>query len=305
MHVLVPGGTGFIGTALCRELVDRDHEVVALARNPSEAALPPGVTAVAGDVTEPASLTDPVGEADAIIYLVALSPLFKTPKGLTHEGIHRDGTAHLLDAAADADVDRFVQMSGLGADPNANTAYLRAKGEAEELVRESDLGWTIFRPSVVFGDGSEFLRFSRWLSFPPMTHTIAWPYITPLPGGGSTRFQPIFVDELVEMMASCLEDDVHIGQTYELGGPETLSLARIIRAIHAADGKPARILWMPMSLAKIGLTIAGIIPWFPMGAEQAKSLDFENVPESNDVGAFGREASDLTPIKEYLEGHHT
>lgn len=292
MDILVAGGTGFIGQHLCTELVDRSHDVTALARTPESANIPAGVETATGDLTDPESIEAAFESRDAVVNLVALSPLFEPSGGNEmHDLIHRQGTEHCVDAAENAGVDRFLQLSALGADPDGATHYIRAKGRAEESVRDSELDWIIVRPSVVFGDGDEFLDFTRKLT-PPV--------LAPLPGGGSTRFQPIYIEDLVPILADCLEDDTHLGEIYEIGGPEKLTLANVARKVRAARGQSVHILPVPMVFAKIGLTIVGAIPGIPMGPDQYRSLTFDNTTETNDIEAFGYSNADLTTLGEYL-----
>lgn len=291
MDVLVTGGTGFIGEALCRELTNRDHDVTALARSPDGKNLPKSVNSVSGDVTDYDSIVDKFDGRDAVYHLVALSPLYKPPANLTHEAVHFEGTKNAVRAAEANGVDRFIQMSGLGADPNASTAYLRAKGRAETIVRESDLAWTIFQPSVVFGNGGEFISFTKRLTTP---------YITALPKGGRTRFQPIYLEDLVEILADGLTEE-HAGETYEIGGPDVLSLADVTKVVYQAEGKPVTIVPIPMFLASIGLTLASPLPFVPFGPDQARSLQLDNTTEDNDIESFGLEPSELTTLQSYLD----
>ncbi|MFW6320698.1 MAG: complex I NDUFA9 subunit family protein [Halohasta sp.] len=292
MHVLIAGGNGFIGTTLVDELVDRGHDVTVLARNPDAAVLPDGVETVSGDVTAYDSIESALEGQDVVVNLVALSPLFKPNGGNEmHDEVHRHGTENLVRAAEAADAERFVQMSALGADPDGPTAYIRAKGQAETHVRESDLDWVIVRPSVVFGEGGEFVSFTKKL---------APPFVTPLPGGGKTRFQPIWVGDLAPMLADAVEDDAHVGQTYEIGGPDVLTLADVAKQAHAADGRSVTVVPVPMGLAGVGLSIGGSIPGFPMGADQYRSLKFDNTTADNDIEAFGRAEADLTSLRSYL-----
>jgi NADH dehydrogenase len=356
MNVLVVGGTGFVGTHLCRELADRGHHVTALSRDPDEADLPPEVDRVAGDVTAYDSIEGAFEGQDAVVFLVSLSPLFKPSGGYErHFDVHLGGTENAVRAAKEHGVEKFVQMSALGADPNADTAFIRSKGEADRVVRESGLDWTIFQPSVIFGEGDEFVGFTK---------LVAPPYFTPLPGGGKSRFQPIWVGELVEMFAMVVEgtvpeegetdeedveaetegdegteegtrdgagegakeadeddadseegedggdaepeegdevpEDPHVGQVYEIGGPEVLTLAEVARLAHAADGKPANVYPIPMPLAGVGLKILDSVPGAPLGADQYRSLKIDNVTTDNDVGVFGFEEDDLKTLAEYL-----
>jgi len=309
MHVLVVGGTGFIGEHLCRELHDRGHEVTALSRSLDSGGLPEGVRTAMGDVTAYDSIEGAFEGQDAVVNLVALSPLFRPAGGNeTHFRVHREGTANVVRAAEAHDVGRIVQLSALGADSAGNTAYIRSKGEAEGIVRESELEWVIFRPSVVFGEGGEFI---------PYTKRLAPPYITPLPGGGKTRFQPIWVGDLVPMLADAVgaddqtddASDEHAGKTYEIGGPDVLTLAEIAKLAHSADGRSVGVIPIPMTLAKIGLgsldhvpgAVLDAVPGIPrMGSDQYRSLQFDNTTESNEIAAFGVETGDLRSVSEYL-----
>lgn len=329
MKVLATGGTGFVGTALCEELAGRGHDVVALARNPGGAAVDADVATVEGDVTNYESIAEHFETVDVAVNLVALSPLFKPDGGdEKHFDIHLGGTENVVRAAENHDVDKLVQLSALGADPDGPTAYIRSKGQAETAVKNSTLDWVIFRPSVVFGKGGEFVEFTKKL---------ATPYLTPLPGGGKTRFQPVWRGDFVPMIADAVEgtvtgpsaegdmaaeneeddsddlepavtpveeeatsEDPHAGRTYEIGGPEVLSLADVARLAHAQDGKPVNILSVPMPLAGVGLSVLDSVPGAPMGKDQYRSLRMDNVTTRNAVDAFGYREADLTTLQSYL-----
>jgi NADH dehydrogenase len=292
MDVLVAGGTGFVGRNLCAELLERGHDVTALARDPDADDLPEGVATVAGDVTNYESIADAFAGRDAVVNLVALSPLFEPAGGnAMHETVHLGGTENCVEAAESHDVERVVQMSGLGAAPNGPTHFLRAKGRAEAVVRESSLDWVIVRPSVIFGDGGEFVGFTKQLTTP---------YVTGLPGGGSTPFQPIHVGDVATILAAAVEDDEHVGATYEVGGPEVLTMAEVARMAYRADGRSLRVIPVPMALAGVGLTVAGAVPGVPFGGDQYRSLKIENTVADNDVDAFGLAESELQTLGAYL-----
>ena len=294
MDVLLLGGTGFIGVGLARELDDRGHDVTALSREPGD-DVPDGVETVAGDVTEYDSIEGAVEGRDAVVNLVSLSPLYDVPAE-RHDQVHRGGTQHAVDAAVEHDVDRFLQLSALDADSDGPTAYLRAKGAAERIVEDASVPAVIVRPSVVFGDGSEFVSFTK------STKRLFAPGlpIAPLPGGGSTRFQPIYREEFVAMIADAIEDDEHLGETYELGGPEVLTLAEVTRLVYRAEGKTMRVVPIPMPVAKLGITVMGAVPGFPFGRDQYRSLKLDNTLEHNDVEAFGVDPGEMTTFSEYL-----
>ncbi|ADD06188.1 arNOG06768 family NADH-binding domain protein [Natrialba magadii ATCC 43099] len=294
MKVLVAGGTGFIGSHLCTELVERGHEVTSLSRNPTSedaADLPDEVDLASGDVSDYDTIVDTVADHDAVVNFVSLSPLYQPPSGTDHETVHLGGTENLVRAAEEGEVERFLQISALGADPDGPTPYIRAKGRAEEIVREAALGWTIVRPSIVFGDGAEFLEFTKQLTTP---------YLTGLPGGGETRFQPIWVGDFAPMLADVLEDDTHVGQTYEIGGPQIVTLADATELVYEAEGRSVAILPIPMALTKLGLAVADPLPLIPFGTEQGESLEFDNTVTENDVTAFGVEPEVLLTLGSYL-----
>ena len=297
MKVLVVGGTGFVGTNLCRELNSRGHDVTAMSRSPSDADLPEGVETTTGDVTDYDSIADAFEGQDAVVNLVALSPLFK-PKGgyRMHDIVNWQGTENVVKAAEAHDVTRYIQMSALGASPDAETAYIRSKGKAERAVESSSLDWTIFRPSIIFGDGAEIIDFTKRLKgmFAPGVP------LYPLPGNGTQRFQPIWIDDLTPMFAEALEDDEHVGKTYKIGGPEVLTLRDVTELVYDAEGKSITIVPLPMPLAQVGLTVLGMVPGFPMGADQYRSLKIDNAVANNDATAFGVDVDSMKTFEEFL-----
>lgn len=293
MDILVVGGAGFIGRHLCATLSDRGHAVTALSRSPNPAVLPDDVDTATGDVTDYEAIADAAAGKDALVNLVSPSPLFK-PRGGSelYDEIIQGGTETCIQAATDEGVERFCYVSGLDVHPDADTAYLRAKGRAEEIVRESDLDWTIVRPSVVFGDGDEFVGFTRLVTLP---------VLSPMPGGGKTRFQPIYVENLADVLAETLVGEEHVGQTYEIGGPEVLTLAEVGTLARAAKGQSVRPIPVPMGLVKVGMWTMDHIPFAPFGMDQYRSLKLDNTLADNDITVFDVDPDELTTLANYLE----
>ena len=286
MKVLVAGGTGFVGRALCRELGDRGHAVTAASRSADDADLPAGIEGVTLDVTadDPTSL---VAGHDAVVNLVALASHVQ-PRGREHDAVHRAGTQALVRACEATGVGRFVQLSALGVDSDVQTDYFEAKRAAEAIVRGSDLESVIYRPSVVFGDGAGFLEFLRRFSAAR---------IVPLPGGGRMRIQPLWVEDLAPMLAAGVTDDDRAGDCYRLGGPEVLTLAETVRLVRPE----ARIVPVPMPLARVGATVAEVLPGVPIGRDQYRVQRLDNTVADNDVTAFGIEEDALSTLSAYLD----
>jgi uncharacterized protein YbjT (DUF2867 family) len=291
MDILVAGGSGFIGSELCSELDSRGHDVTALSRTP-KSGLDSVETAI-GDVTAYDSIVPAFEGQDVVVNLVALSPLFK-PKGGNgkHFDVHLGGTENIVRAAQEHDVGKIVQMSALGADPNGDTAYIKSKGQAEVVVSESDLDEVIVRPSIVFGDGGEFISFTKKLTTP---------FVTGLPGGGDqTLFQPIWVGDLAPMLADAIENNEYNDAVYEIAGPEVLTLADVTKLVYRSKGQSVTIVPIPMQVVDVGLSVFGPLPGAPMGADQAKSLRMDNTTESNDIETFGVTADELMTLESYL-----
>ncbi|MDY6780697.1 MAG: complex I NDUFA9 subunit family protein [Halobacteria archaeon] len=298
MNVHITGGTGFVGSHLSNTLADRDGvSVTVLSRNPSESPVPidDSVDRRSVDVSDNTRKLD-FSDADVVVHLVALSPLFK-PKGTTHEEVHVGGTRNVVEACERDDVERLVHMSALGADPEGDTAYIRTKGEAEGVVKDSSLDSVIFRPSVVFGEGGEFVSFTKRLKklFAPGLP------IYPLPGGGKNTFQPIWVGDLAEMLADAAVEEDHVGDIYEVGGSEVLSLAEMSKMIYRSEGKPIKVVPVPIPLAKLGMSAMDPMPFIPFGKDQYRSLKIDNIVKGrNSVDVFGYSSNELRTFGEYL-----
>ncbi|WP_256390914.1 complex I NDUFA9 subunit family protein [Natronoarchaeum rubrum] len=294
MNVLVTGGDGFVGRHLCAELLYRGHDVTSLSRTPDPSVLPDAVELAEGDVTDYESIEGAFEGKDVAVNLAALPPLHQPPKETSHDSVCIGGSINAVEAAEEHGISKFVEMSSLGADPNGDTAYWRTQGLGEKIVRYSELDWIVFRPSFIFGEGSETFTFVR-------RHTT--PYVTALPDGGDRpRFQPIWIGDCAEIFADGIEDDAYDGEVYELGGPEVLSFGEVTRMLYEADGKSVEIVPVPMGLATVALYAVDPIPSIPLGVDQARALKMSNVTDHNDVGAFGYEMSDLTTLSTYLDG---
>lgn len=286
MKVYVTGGTGFVGSHLAHKLAWAGHEVT-LGGLSTEGVidLPEDAEVEQINVTNPDSL-DFSGH-DAVIHLVGLSPLFK-PKVPYHQ-IHIEGTENVIEACEEAEIDRYIHMSALGADPEGNTEYLRTKGEAQTLVENSSLEWTVFRPSVIFGEGGQFIDF---------TESLLTPFVTALPGS-NPKFQPLYVEDIGDLFVETVEDEKHIHQIYDFGGPEVHSMKDIAKLIEKSKGRGLTILPVPMPFVEIGMRVGEKLG-LKFGTDQYRSLKNDNIVEENDVKNFRKSADEMETLPAYL-----
>ena len=204
MKVLVTGGTGFVGPAIVRRLVEDGHTVRVLEHTPGASAALPSQEAVEGSMTDAASLRRAVEGQDAVVHLVAL--LTGSPEEFRR--VMEEGTRELVAAAREAGVQRFVLMSALGTSEETKdlVPYYHAKWQMEQDVKASGLEHVIFRPSFVFGrEGGALGQFKKIARLAP---------VTPIVGPGTQRLQPIWVEDVAAYFAAGLEraDAVHLAE---------------------------------------------------------------------------------------------
>lgn len=264
MKVLVTGSSGFIGSHLIRFLAAEGHEVRALARRAATPA--PGVEEVVGDVREA------VIGCDAVVHLVAII----VERGdQTFMSVNVGGTEGVIDAMTSAGIRRLVHVSALGAGPDERFGYLRSKWIAEEAVRRSGLDATILRPSVVFGPGAGFFR--------PIVWSLRWMPVYPMVNQGVTPLQPIFVEDLCRCIDACLRDDSHIGQTYELGGPEVITFGGLVDLTARTLGKRRRKVNVPTWTARPFALVNRLVRDPIVTSEQLDMVVLDNTCETDGV----------------------
>ena len=306
MKVLVTGGTGFVGTHLVNRLLQRGHEVAVLARTPAKTRnrYNRPVEAVAGDVLDTEALASAIAGRDAVVHLVGI---IHEQGGQSFERMHREAAENVVAAAQAAGVRRLLHMSAMGTSDDSPSEYGRTKAAGEKAVRASDLDWTVFRPSIIFGPGDGFVSLLA-----PIVRLN--PGFIPVIGPGTTRFQPVSIFDVTRVFADALENPGTIRKAYEVGGPEILTLNDIYREIARAVGKPSKRLihfpiWYGRLLARVFEFLARrkVFADPPLTRDQLKSLSRDNVGDTSDtVATFGGEWKRFAPgIREYLSnGRH-
>jgi NADH dehydrogenase len=263
--IFVTGGTGFVGQEVVRELLRLGYRVRLMVRDPRRAALfanHPQVELFQGDALRPETLASAMTGVKAVIHLIGI--IAETSK-VSFELGHVEATRHLLAAAKASGVTRWVQMSAAGTRPEAASRYHRSKWEAEELVRQSGLDWTIFRPSLIYGYDERDRLFNLLrlaLTWPPL-------YSFPLLDGGTPLIQPVSVREVARCFALAVSKEASLGRTYDLVGPVSFSWREMVFKIARALGKRAvyeeipillllrALLWLAAILLPI-LVITGV-----------------------------------------------
>jgi len=284
--ILVLGGSGFVGTNLLTRLdADGLHSTVITrsVATLSEARVLPNTRFVAADPYDPTVLARLAEGMDAIINLVGIL----NERGRSGAGFRRahvELTRLALDAARACGVRRFIQMSALNAG-KGESFYLKTRGEAEALVRQAGLEGldiTIFQPSVIFGPGDGLIvRFAELLKLSPVL-----PLACP-----NARFQPVWINDVVQAFALALNDPRTFGGTFELGGPRIWTLREIVDFVRDKLDLTRLIVPLPMPLARLQAALFDFVPGKPFSTDNYLSLRVDSVTKTDGFKAFG-----ITPM---------
>ncbi|WP_395677894.1 complex I NDUFA9 subunit family protein [Inquilinus sp.] len=277
------GGTGFVGRYVAQMLAHRGWRIIVAARHPDR-ALPLKTAGAVGqvvpvfaDIRDDASVAAAVAGADAVVNLVGI--LFERGKQ-RFDSVHGEAAGRVARAAAAAGASRFVQVSAIGASADSPSSYARTKAAGEAAVRAAFPGASILRPSVIFGPEDGFFNL-----FAGLARTA--PFL-PLFGGGTTKFQPVYVQDVAAAIVACLEQDGTAGQTYELGGPRVYSFRELMQLTLQQTGRKKRLVSVSWGVAALEAKLLGLLPKPLLTSDQVTQLKIDNV-----VGAGARTLADL------------
>lgn len=288
--VTVFGGSGFIGTQAVRQLAKLGWRIRVAVRQPNLAYAMRlhgdvgQIDVVQANIRNEASVRRALEGADASLNLVSVLHE-RGRQGF--QALNVMGARNVAEAARAEGVVRLVQMSALGADLGSPSKYARTKAEGEVAVREVYPDAVIVRPSIVFGPDDHFFnKFAEMALISP---------VLPLMGGGTTRFQPVFVGDVGKALARVVTSNEAAGQTYEFGGPAEFTFRRLMELMLAEIERRRLLLPLPWFAADIlgGLgDLAAVAMAPPVTADQVKLLRADNVTSGQYPGL---EALGITP----------
>jgi uncharacterized protein YbjT (DUF2867 family) len=282
------GGGGFLGRYVAQALLQRGARVRLVGRDPKRAFFvkPQGglgqTQFIAADVTKRQTVERAVRDSDAVINLVGIM------SGDFH-AIQVDGARNVAEAACGVGAKALVHVSAIGADAGSDIPYARTKAEGEKAVREAFAGATIVRPSIIFGSEDQFInRFAGMIQSAPAV---------PIMSAG-TKFQPVFVADVAKAIATAaLDPEAFGGRTFELGGPEVLSMGELIQRTAAMMGARPTFLALPDTLSGL-IASFGFLPGAPITKDQWRMLKHDNVvtPGAEDLAALGVQPTPLGAV---------
>lgn len=286
------GGGGFVGRYVAQQLFKAGVRVRIAQQDPRRAYFLKPLGAVgqsqfaAVDIRDAGRVAAAVRDSDAVINLVGVL------KGDLH-GIHVEGARNIAAACAAAGVASLVHVSAIGADPDSASAYGRSKGEGEQAVRTEFPGATILRPSIVFGPEDNFInRFAGLARLSPVLPVFR----------GATRFQPVYAADVAKAVtATALDPKTHARKSYELGGPQVLTMRALLEWICETTGRSRALIDVPDPIGATFARFTGWAPGAPMTWDQWLMLQGDNVVSD---GAKGLKALGIspTPLAAVAEG---
>lgn len=260
--VTVVGGSGFLGKHLAQELLARGARLRIASRNPERAynLKPLGnlgqITFVRCDITRPDTMRPALAGSDAVVNLVGAFDG-------NLDAVQGDGAGKLAEMAKQAGATSFVHVSAIGADASSDIDYARTKGEGEGAVRAAFPDATVIRPSLLFGPDDNFVNmFARLISTFP-----ALPVFAP-----DARLQPVFVDDVAQAIANVLAEPAQRGKTFEIAGPEVITMADLNSRIARAQDRKRSFIALPEQVSTVFAMLTGWMPGAPITQDQLELL---------------------------------
>lgn len=262
-RIVIFGGTGFLGAQVSDELRESGHDVVAATRHSNGAG-----AWIEADITDPDSVRSAAQGADAAINCVGL---YRERSGLRFADIHIDGARNVAQAACEEGVRKVIHISGIGADENSSSSYIAARGAGEKAVRNAFPDAVILRPSAMIGPRDDLL--STIVNIP------GWLPAIPLFGDGSVRLQPVHSRDVARGIRYIVEND-RVETAYELGGPDVMSYADLLRTVMKLRHDRRMLMPFPMAAWSLLAHTAGAAGLAPITEGMVALMRHDNIANS-------------------------
>ena len=287
--VCLLGGTGFVGQAIADELANRGVRLRVVTRSAPRAAplrVLPTVEVMVGDPFDDRFLHEAFDNMDAVVNLVGI---LHESRRQTFARCHAELPGRVAVAGQSAGVQHIVHMSALKAAPDAPSRYLRTKAEGEANLRQHAgvTAWTIFRPSVIFGERDAFLNlFASLVRLSP---------VLPL-ARAKARFAPVWVEDVARCFALALGNPHCVGHAYDLCGPRAYTLEELVRYVATTLGRRRSVVGLPASLGSMQAFVLEHLPGRLMTRDNLRSMSVDNVCDAPFPGVFGFRPSPIEAV---------
>lgn len=284
MKVALFGGTGFVGSYLTEELLNNKHKPVLLVRSGSENKITNSdeCTINIGDVSNKEIIEDTIKGADAVIYNIGLIRQYPR-KGITFENTHFEGAKLCIDTATELGVKRFILMSANGV-KYEGTEYQSTKFLADQYLKNSTLDWTIFRPSLIYGNPKGKIEFCTQLRDDMLSLPLPAPLFFSginIKNAGKFSMSPIHISDVAKFFVQSIDMKNTFGKIYNLGGPQSYNWIEIIDTISNASSKNKWKIPAPVEPIKLAATLLEWLPFFPITKDQLTMLLEGNTCDSS------------------------
>ena len=261
--ILVCGGSGFVGSGIVKQLIQDGHSVRVLTRKHKQPTSS-NIDFIQGNLFDASSLEQAMKDCDVVINAAQFdnAPFENYAKGLTYEKVDAQGKENIVAAAIKMNIPRILYISGAGTSEEKKEPWFTAKVRAEKAVKSSPMKWTIFRPSWIYGPGDKSLnRMIPMIRYSPIVWIL----------GKGYKIQPVYIDDVAKVVSMSVGNPKTIGQIYQLGGPQILTMKEILQIVAGVLHKKRIYILVPKFLAGIVFSILGKIPGVPL---TKAALDF-------------------------------
>lgn len=282
MKIGITGGSGFIGSHLVKSLSKIDCELILLSHNSTISDVNSDVRMVNGSINNYDSLLEFCKGTEVIIHLIGIIAETRTK---TFQNTVTEGTENLIKAAMESGVKKIIYLSALGTSEKAVTKYHQSKYIAEQLIIGSKIDYMILRPSVIYGRGDGFINLLRDL--------LKIPLITPIVGHGKFLFQPVYIDDLVNVIKQSVFNENIKNEIIDIAGPEKLEYLEILNILKKQFNKRSINFHVPLKLMKVvAMILEKIFKPAPVTVDQLKMMEMGN---TGDIARM-KELFNIAPV---------